>query len=81
MDALRHGAAANGRAGYVGHCTRIEDLRCERAAGSSGTLQCTYREWAPTKPWPLKTARIVRGDREWVWLSGDAPRCTNLYLD
>jgi hypothetical protein len=34
------------------------------------TYQCSYREWAARRPWPLKKAMIRLESDTWRWVEG-----------
>jgi hypothetical protein len=58
------------------HCTRTERESCLAMPADPNTYQCSYREWAARRPWPLKRAMIRLEGDEWRWVEGDTPSCS-----
>src|SRR5690349_11530667 len=58
------------------HCTKARDEVCRPSRDRSGTLTCTYREYAKSGPWPRKTIVIRYAEGDWRWVSGDPGKCS-----
>ena len=63
------------------HCVRTERESCQAIPSDPNTFQCSYREWAPRRPWPLKRAMVRLEGDTWRWVEGDTPSCSMTVLE
>jgi len=70
----------NGGQGMV-HCNRFRRLQCRPTRDRADTVQCSYRQYAAKGPWPLLRATLRWNGEEWCWLTGDAPRCSIMFME